>query len=78
MKHRCVYMYCYTGKGVQIYKSGARYDGDWKEGMRHGFGTYSVKNSRGDLVKQYAGGWKNDKKHVRVMQLATQDASPAC
>ena len=44
-------------------KSGAIYDGDWREGMRNGFGMYSVK--KGDVrVKQYAGGWKNDKRHV--------------
>ena len=33
--------------------------------MRHGFGTYSVQRN-GELVKQYAGGWKNDKRHVRT------------
>ena len=52
------------GKGTQVWKkSEAVYDGDWREGMRNGFGTYSIKS--GDThVKQYAGGWKNDKRHV--------------
>ena len=54
----------YAGKGTQVWKkTGAIYDGDWKEGMRNGFGMYSVK--RGDeYVKEYAGGWKNDMRHV--------------
>ena len=50
-------------------KSGARYDGDWKEGRRHGFGTYSVLTDEGVLVKQYAGGWKNDMRHVSIKYI---------
>ena len=45
-------------------KTGARYDGDWREGKRHGFGTYSITSPDGQLVKQYAGAWKNDMRHV--------------
>ena len=45
-------------------KSGAIYDGDWREGERHGFGTLSVRKA-GELVKEYAGGWKHDHRHVR-------------
>ena len=49
-------------------KTGAIYDGDWKEGMRNGFGMYSVK--KGDeYVKEYAGGWKNDMRHVCGLHL---------
>lgn len=60
-----------SGKGTQVWKrSGAVYDGDWKDGVRHGFGTYSVR--RGDAhVKEYAGGWKCDLKHVRSCTLNT-------
>lgn len=55
------------GKGVQIWqRTGARYDGDWKEGKRNGFGTYSTPSDDGMLMKQYSGGWKNDMKHVSV------------
>ena len=44
-------------------KTGAVYDGDWKDNMRHGFGMYSMK--QGDVfVKQYAGGWKEDMRDV--------------
>ena len=55
-----------AGKGTQVWKkSGAIFDGDWKAGLRHGFGTLSVKE--GDThAKKYAGGWKNDKRHVRA------------
>jgi len=53
-----------TGKGTQVWKkTGAVYDGDWKDNMRHGFGMYSIK--KGDAyVKQYAGGWKEDMRDV--------------
>ena len=57
-------MYTLIGKGNQIWhKTGAVYDGDWKDDNRHGYGVYSVMRS-GVVVKEYAGGWKNDKKHV--------------
>ena len=43
--------------------TGAIYDGDWRAGLRDGFGTLSVKEGD-NHVKKYAGGWKNDKRHV--------------
>ena len=53
----------YKGKGQYVWKkSGALYDGDWKEDERNGFGTYSIVRD-GSLVKEYAGGWKNDMRH---------------
>jgi hypothetical protein len=55
------------GKGTQVWKkTGAIYDGDWQAGLRHGFGTYSVKKAEGVYMKEYAGGWKNDMRHVRI------------
>ena len=52
------------GKGVQVWKkSGSRYDGDWCEGKRHGFGMYSVFRDE-QQMKEHSGGWKNDKRHV--------------
>ena len=55
-----------AGKGIQIWKRQCvRYDGDWYEGKRHGFGMYSILNEHGEQVKkEYSGGWKHDKKHV--------------
>ena len=47
-------------------KTGAIYDGDWQVGLRHGFGTYSVKKAEGVYMKEYAGGWKNDMRHVSI------------
>ena len=46
-------------------KSGAIYDGDWKDDHRCGFGTYSVSEGAG-YRKVYSGGWKNDKRHVGI------------
>ncbi|XP_043924595.1 MORN repeat-containing protein 3 isoform X1 [Protopterus annectens] len=53
------------GKGTQLWKStGALYDGDWKFGMRNGFGTYSVPDPvTREYKKLYSGEWKNDKRH---------------
>lgn len=65
-----------AGKGVQIWKhSGLRYEGDWAYGNRHGFGMLSLIVREGggeELVKKYAGGWKNDLRHVRSMHTAIQ------
>lgn len=56
-----------AGKGSLVWKkTGAVYDGDWEDNVRHGFGTYNIQRN-GELVKQYAGGWKNDKRHVREL-----------
>ena len=29
------------GEGVYYYQNGDIYDGDWKKGMRHGYGVYT-------------------------------------
>ena len=62
---------CLAGKGTQVWgKSGAIYDGDWRAGLRHGFGTLSTRE--GDVhMKKYAGGWKNDMRHVRPTVVCT-------
>ena len=55
-------------------KTGAVYDGDWKDNMRHGFGMYSIK--QGDAyVKQYAGGWKEDMRDVSCITCMLNVAS---
>ena len=61
----------FIGKGIQIWKrTGAKYEGDWREDKRHGYGMYSVpnKDKPGEMQKRYAGGWKNDLKHVRIIE----------
>uniref|UniRef100_A0A8D0L802 MORN repeat-containing protein 3 n=1 Tax=Sphenodon punctatus TaxID=8508 RepID=A0A8D0L802_SPHPU len=52
------------GKGMQIWKRrGAIYSGDWKFGMRDGYGTYSLPDPiTKEYKKVYSGWWKNDKK----------------
>ena len=63
---------CDTSAGKGTYKwvsSGAIYDGDWKEGKRSGFGTYSIPTGPDTYRKQYSGGWKNGKKHVSTSTL---------
>ena len=44
-------------------KTGAIYDGDWKDDQRCGFGTLSYPQN--DVFRKvYSGGWKSDKRHV--------------
>ena len=47
-----------SGKGVQIWPDGSRYDGQWKEGKHHGFGR--LVHAEGDV---YEGMWKEDQAH---------------
>lgn len=45
-------------------RNGDIYDGDWENGMRHGFGMLSVRDQNGEYMKKYSGGWKYDMRHV--------------
>ena len=59
-----------AGKGTYKWKNtGCLYDGDWRDDNRNGFGTYSIPTPQGGYIKQYSGGWKDDKKHVRYSQI---------
>ncbi len=54
-----------SGKGTHKWsETGSIYDGDWKNGKRNGFGTFSLPKENGGYQKQYSGGWKADKRHV--------------
>ena len=56
------------GKGTFEWKSNkAIYDGDWESDVRCGYGTYSLPKGDGTYEKVYAGGWKDDKRHVRKL-----------
>lgn len=43
--------------------NGDRYQGDWKDNMRHGKGTHYYKSSG----HKYLGEWQEDKRHVRTI-----------
>lgn len=48
-------------------KTGAVYEGEWKQNGRDGFGILSkLQPSINDHVKVYSGTWRNDKKEVGV------------
>jgi len=42
------------GRGVRVFASGARYEGDWFQGEMHGFGVYVGPGPTGE---RYEGGW---------------------
>lgn len=52
------------GFGIQIYKSGDKYEGLWMANKRHGQGTY-WKNEGGKLRREYTGDWVEGRKHGR-------------
>jgi len=49
------------GKGTMRWNQGDKYEGDWKEGLRHGKGEYWSKANG----FKYVGDYENDKKHGR-------------
>ena len=55
----------YPGKGKYLYKKTSTiYDGDWLNDERHGYGVLTRLVSGGELMTEYAGGWKEGRKHV--------------
>ena len=48
----------FQGKGTYAWPDGARYDGEWLEGLMHGQGRYLYAN--GDV---YEGGFRRDQRH---------------
>ena len=54
-----------SGKGIHVWKNKSVYNGDWKNDLRDGFGTLSIKNANtDDVLKRYSGEWMTNKKHV--------------
>ena len=48
------------GNGVRLYPDGGRYEGEWFQDQRSGFGVYV---GGGDRGARYEGGWKEDARH---------------
>ncbi len=57
-----------NGFGTQIWPDGRKYQGDWISNKRHGKGTMWV-TRKGELCKQYAGDWKENKKDVSLVKV---------
>jgi hypothetical protein len=60
---------------VVTYKNGDKYEGDWREGVRHGNGTLWVFKG-GKYHVRYSGEWVNDLPQVRLWSY-TAAAQPA-
>ncbi|XP_058449456.1 MORN repeat-containing protein 3-like [Malaya genurostris] len=53
-----------SGFGKQSQQNGLMYEGEWKDGLRHGYGIVFRKEPDTDLyVKVYVGDWKHGQKH---------------
>ena len=59
-----------NGHGVETYPSGARYEGDFRNGKYHGVGTYTWPNGQ-----TYAGEWVNHLYHGKGVMKAPNGAS---
>ena len=53
-------------------KAGKLYDVDWKSDKREGYGVLSRKVAADTYVKEYAGSWKANKRHVCVSKPKEQ------
>ena len=51
------------GRGMHVYKSQTRYEGQWKAGKREGHGTFWVIQGQ-YYVRRYRGSWKANYYHV--------------
>jgi hypothetical protein len=52
----------YTGKASVVYATKDKYEGDFKDGLREGVGTYTYFKEEGPQSK-YEGEWLQNKKH---------------
>jgi hypothetical protein len=50
-----------SGKGTLTYSNGDKYEGEWLDNKRHGFGTY-WKHEAGKFRVEYNGTWVGGKK----------------
>ena len=64
----CISGTCFNGQGTYVYDHG-RYIGEWKNGARHGNGTFTFLSGR-----KYEGEWQYDKEHGKgVLTFAKRE-----
>jgi len=66
--NKCIQGNCENGKGVYISTSGMRYEGEWKDGKRHGQGTLTYPDG-----SRYTGEWKKDRMHGLGIKIYASD-----
>ena len=49
------------GKGLIVYPNGDKYDGDWLNDSRSGFGVQIYVSNEDELGGEYKGQWLNDR-----------------
>lgn len=57
------------GRRVVEYPNGAKYDGEWKDGNKHGHGMFTRADGR-----KYDGMWKDNKSHGRGQEVQPDGA----
>ena len=66
--NKCIRGDCKNGKGVYVYHSGMKYDGEWKNGKRDGEGTLTYPDG-----SKYTGEWKNNRMHGKGVKTYADD-----
>lgn len=56
--NKCTQDDCKNGYGVYVRHSGIKYEGEWKNGLRHGRGTLAYPDNY-----TYVGEWENNRMH---------------
>jgi hypothetical protein len=67
--NECIRGNCENGKGVYIFQSGMKDDGEWKNGKRDGQGTLTYPDG-----SKYTGRWKNNRMHGKGTKIYVSDA----
>jgi hypothetical protein len=49
-----------NGKGVFTWSDGSKYEGDWKDGKRHGKGIHGIHGYTWSDGSKFEGDWKED------------------
>ena len=61
-----------VGEGIKVFADGSRYEGQWKDGQKHGKGKYIYAD--GEL---YEGQWYQGKAHGEGTNVSKQSAPGA-